>query len=89
MRLSPRTSSIGRVMRKNRRDSCSVRRPASWIRYTNGAALPSMIGTSGWFNSTTALSIPRLASAASRCSTVSTEPSLRASPVAYSMPAMF
>ena len=48
------------------------------IRYTNGAALPSMIGTSGWFNSTIALSTPWLASAASRCSTVSTEPVSRA-----------
>ena len=42
----------------------------------NGAELPSMIGTSGVFSSTIALSIPALASAASRCSTVST----RASP---------
>ena len=48
----------------------------------NGAALPSMIGTSGEFNSTMTLSMPTLTSAASRCSTVSTDTSLRASPVA-------
>ena len=53
----------------------------------NGAALPSMIGTSGEFSSTRTLSMPRLTSAASRCSTVSTETSLRASPVASWMPA--
>ena len=32
-----------------------------------------MIGTSGWFSSTQTLSMPRLRSAASRCSTVSTD----------------
>ena len=32
-----------------------------------------MIGTSGWFSSTTTLSMPRLRSAGSRCSTVSTD----------------
>ena len=39
----------------------------------NGAALPSMIGTSGEFSSTMTLSMPMLTSAASRCSTVSTD----------------
>ena len=48
----------------------------------NGAALPSMIGTSGEFSSTMTLSMPMLTSAASRCSTVSTDTSLRARPVA-------
>jgi hypothetical protein len=38
----------------------------------NGAALPSMIGTSAEFNSMMTLSTPRLTSAASRCSTVLT-----------------
>ena len=32
-----------------------------------------MIGTSEWFSSTSTLSTPRLRSAASRCSTVSTD----------------
>ena len=53
----------------------------------NGAALPSMIGTSGEFSSTMTLSMPTLTSAASRCSTVSTDTSLRARPVASWMPA--
>jgi hypothetical protein len=48
----------------------------------NGAALPSMIGTSGEFSSTTTLSIPRLTSAANRCSTVSTRTASRVRPVA-------
>ena len=48
----------------------------------NGAALPSMIGTSGEFSSTIALSIPRLTSAASKCSTVSIRTASRARPVA-------
>ena len=53
----------------------------------NGAALPSMIGTSGEFSSTITLSMFALTSAASRCSTVSTDTSLRARPVASWMPA--
>jgi len=53
----------------------------------NGAALPSMIGTSGEFNSIATLSMPTLTSAASRCSTVSTDTSLRARPVASWIPA--
>jgi len=52
----------------------------------NGAALPSMIGTSGEFSSTMTLSMPTLTSAASRCSTVSTETSLLDNPVASWMP---
>jgi hypothetical protein len=52
-----------------------------------GAALPSMIGTSGELSSTITLSMPMLTSAASRCSTVSTDTSSRASPVASWMPA--
>ncbi len=39
-----------------------------------------MIGTSGEFNSTMTLSMPTLTSAASRCSTVSTDTSLRCQP---------
>jgi len=53
----------------------------------NGAALPSMIGTSGEFSSTSTLSMLTLTSAAKRCSTVSTDTSLRDSPVASWMPA--
>ena len=53
----------------------------------NGAALPSMIGTSGEFSSISTLSMFMLTSAASRCSTVSTDTSLRARPVASWMPA--
>ena len=52
----------------------------------NGEALPSMIGTSGVFSSTITLSTLMLTSAASRCSTVSTDPSSLVSPVAYEMP---
>ena len=46
----------------------------------NGAALPSMIGTSGEFSSTMTLSMPMLTSAASRCSTVSTDTSFARQP---------
>ena len=56
--------------------------PASFrIRYTNGAALPSMIGTSGLFSSTMTLSMPSAVRAASRCSTVSTDTASRVRPV--------
>src|SRR6266550_4124166 len=48
----------------------------------NGAALPSMIGTSAELSSTTTLSTPRLTSAASRCSTVLTFTVSEARPVA-------
>ncbi len=40
-----------------------------------------MIGTSGWLSSTSTLSMPRLRSAASRCSTVSTDALSDTSPV--------
>ena len=87
MRLSPWVSEIGRSTFRNRRGADSFLTPASFrIRYTNGAALPSMIGTSGWFNSTMALSMPRAVSAASRCSTVSTDTASRVRPVWYWMP---
>ena len=46
----------------------------------NGAALPSMIGTSGELSSTITLSMPMLTSAASRCSTVSTDTSFARQP---------
>ena len=45
-----------------------------------------MIGTSGEFSSTMTLSTPRLTSAASRCSTVSTLTASRVRPVAWLMP---
>ena len=51
--------------------SCSTI-PAHSIRNTNGAALPSMIGTSGPSSSTIALSTAAPAKAAIRCSTVPT-----------------
>ena len=46
--------------------------PADCSRNTNGAALPSMIGTSDAVRSTNALSMPRPAIADIRCSTVPT-----------------
>ncbi len=46
--------------------------PADCSRNTNGAALPSMIGTSAAVSSTNALSIPSPAKADIRCSTVPT-----------------
>ncbi len=49
-------------------------RPARSIASTKGAALPSMIGTSGPSISTRTLSTPRPARAARRCSMVATEP---------------
>jgi hypothetical protein len=52
------------------------------MRYTNGAALPSMIGTSAEFSSMITLSMPRLTRALSKCSTVSTLTASRARPVA-------
>ena len=44
--------------------------PADCIKKTNGPALPSIIGTSSAVRSTNALSIPKPASAESKCSTV-------------------
>ena len=46
--------------------------PADCSKNTNGAALPSMIGTSAAVRSTNALSMPRPAIADIRCSTVPT-----------------
>ena len=48
----------------------------------NGAELPSMMGTSGEFNSMSTLSMLMLTRAARRCSTVSTETALHDSAVA-------
>ena len=47
MRLSPRDKEIGRRIFKYRRGAANRFTPASLIKYTHGAALPSMIGTSG------------------------------------------
>ena len=55
-----------------RRGASCASVPTPWIRRTNGAALPSMIGTSGPSSSTTALSMRLPARAASKCSTVAT-----------------
>jgi hypothetical protein len=57
-------------MRMARRGASCSATPAHSMRKTNGAALPSMIGTSGPSSSTTTLSISAPASAAMRCSTV-------------------
>ena len=54
-----------------RGQSCSTT-PAHSMRKTKGAALPSITGTSGPFNSITALSMPQPLSAAIRCSMVAT-----------------
>jgi hypothetical protein len=70
--LSPVAICTGLRILRYRRGVASFLTPASCSRYRNGALLPSMIGTSRWFNSTTTLSMPAATSAARRCSTVST-----------------
>jgi hypothetical protein len=56
--------------------------PAERIRYTNGAALPSITGSSGPSISIRMLSMPSRTARASRCSTVPTVASPRPSLVA-------
>ena len=68
---SPTVTSL-RIRMTRWRASCRAT-PAHSIRNTNGAELPSMIGTSGPFSSITALSMPEPRRAAIRCSTVPTE----------------
>ena len=68
--LSPsRTSTDSRMRMYCLRASCSTM-PADCSRKTNGAALPSMIGSSGPATSMCMLSMPRPAHADSTCSTV-------------------
>ena len=56
----------------NRRGTGCSTIPAERMSRTNGAALPSMIGNSTAFTSTSALSTPKPANVAIRCSTVET-----------------
>ena len=69
---SSRTSTGFLILIAMRGAACS-RMPAHSIRNANGAALPSMMGISGPLISTRALSMPRPAKAAIRCSMVRIE----------------
>ena len=53
----------------------------NFVSYENERLGAYMIGTSGWFSSTMTLSMPSAVSAASRCSTVSTDTASRVRPV--------
>ena len=48
----PSSTTTGRLIRINRLGTFCSTIPAAWIRNTNGAALPSMIGTSEALSST-------------------------------------
>ena len=70
--LSPSSTRTGLITRINFLGTSCSTTPADWIKNTKGAALPSIIGTSGLVNSTYTLSIPKPANADIKCSTVET-----------------
>ena len=70
--FSPSRTSTGFLTRMKRFGAPCSRMPADCTRKTNGAALPSMMGTSSAERSTKQLSMPSPARAAIRCSTVET-----------------